>query len=160
MTKPTTIDGEPRGAGRRVAVVAARFNDEVTSLLLSGALAQLRRRGVADEDVLVVRVPGAFELPLVAGKIAEEGDYHAVIALGAVIRGETDHYDYVCDAAERGCLDVSLATGVPVLFGVLTCDTDEQAMDRCGGAHGHKGVDVADAALEMADVMEKLGETL
>lgn len=155
-----TIEGEPVGRGRRVAVVAARFNAEVTNLLLEGAVAQLRKRGVADGDLLVVRVPGAFELPVVAQKIAEDGDYHAVIALGAVIRGETDHYDYVCDAAGRGCLDASLATGVPVLFGVLTCDTEEQALDRCGGAHGHKGADVADAALETADVIARLGDSL
>jgi 6,7-dimethyl-8-ribityllumazine synthase len=151
------LEGSSHGAGRRVAVVVARFNDEVTERLLEGALAALRGAGVRDEDVRVVRVPGAFELPFAAQRLAQSGAWDAVVALGAVIRGETGHYDYVCAAAQQGLLRVGLETGVPVSFGVLTCDTDAQAAERAGGAHGNKGADAALAALEMADLSAKLG---
>jgi 6,7-dimethyl-8-ribityllumazine synthase len=152
------IEGRPVGAGRRVAVVVARFNSEVTERLLDGALSALRGAGVADEDLLVVRVPGAFELPIAAKTVIETRQVDAVVALGAVIRGETDHYDYVCEAAREGLLRVGLETAVPVLFGVLTCDSDEQAAARAGGAHGNKGADVALDALRMADLTDLLHE--
>ena len=111
---------------------------------------------MANDAVDLVWVPGAFELPLVAQKLAGSNKYAAIICLGAVIRGDTDHYDYVCKAAAEGILQAGLATGVPILFGVLTCDTDEQALDRAGGKAGNKGADVALAALEMADLMRQL----
>lgn len=150
----TTLEGRPAGEGRRIAVVCSRFNDEVTSRLLDGALQALRGAGVAEDDLLVVHVPGAFELPFAADAVAESGAWDAVVALGAVIRGETDHYDHVCAAAAQGLLRVGLDTGVPVLFGVLTCDTDAQALERSGGAHGNKGADVALAALRMCSVLD------
>lgn len=153
---PDVFEGRPLGAGRRIAVVVSRFNSEVTDRLLDGALAALRGAGVADADVAVVRVPGAFELPLAAQKAITAGKVDAVVALGAVIRGETSHYDAVCEAAQQGLLRVGLDSGVPVLFGVLTCDTDEQAAARSGGAHGNKGADVALDALRMADLLETM----
>lgn len=151
-----TFEGRPAGAGRRVAVIVSRFNEEITSRLADAALAALRGAGVADDDLLLCRVPGAFELPLVSKQLAESGRFDAVVALGAVVRGDTDHYDYVCAAAQQGILSASLATGVPVMFGVLTCDTEEQALARCGGAHGNKGADVALDALRMADLLARL----
>lgn len=156
------LEGQPLGAGRRVAVCVSRFNEEVTERLLDGAVAALRAAGVEETGIVVVRVPGAFELPwaavaaIRAAEHSKAGALHAVVALGAVIRGETDHYDYVCEAAREGLLRVGVETGVPVLFGVLTCDTDEQAMARAGGAHGNKGADVALDALRMADLADRL----
>lgn len=146
-----------RGGARRVAVVCSRFNEHVTSLLLGGALSALRGAGIREEDLLVVRVPGAFELPFAARRVARTGRWSAVVALGAVIRGETGHYDHVCRAAADGLLRVALETDVPVLFGVLTCDTDEQALARSGGAHGNKGADVALDALRLCDVLDAVG---
>ena len=147
---------KPLGAGIRVAIAVARFNEEVTEGLLRGALAALESAGTAGTDVTVVRVPGAFELPLACRWLAESGHHDAVVALGAVIRGENDHYDYVCNAATEGTLRVTLDTGVPVAFGVLTCDNDEQAQDRIGGKHGNKGTDVTLAALEMVQLRRSL----
>jgi 6,7-dimethyl-8-ribityllumazine synthase len=143
---------EPVG---RFAVVAARFNAEVVDRLLDGALAALKGHGVADVDV--VRVPGAFELPLLAQRLAKSGRYAAMICLGAVIRGDTDHYDYVCRAATDGILRVGLECDLPVIFGVLTCATEEQAFDRAGGKDGNKGADAAAAAVEMVNLLRKLG---
>ncbi|MBI4259405.1 MAG: 6,7-dimethyl-8-ribityllumazine synthase [Actinobacteria bacterium] len=151
----TTYRGTPDGAGRRVAVVASRFNEMVVRKLVDGALAGLGKAGVADEDVDVVWVPGAFELPLAARTLASGGAYHAVVCLGAVIRGETDHHEHVAAAAARGVLEAGLAAGVPVMFGVLTTDTLDQAMDRAGGRHGNRGWDAALAAMEMVSVMEQ-----
>ena len=151
-------EGRPQGTGRRVAVVVSRFNEEVTSRLLDGALAALRAAGVAEDDLLVVRVPGAFELPFAASAVIEAERVDAVVALGAVIRGETDHYDYVCEAAREGILRVGLESGIPVTFGVLTCSTEEQALARAGGAHGNKGADVALDALRMADLLRGEGD--
>ena len=128
----------------------------MTSRLLDGALGALRGEKVREDDLLVVRVPGAFELPLVARRLAASGRWDAVVALGAVIRGETDHYDHVCRAAAQGLLRAGLETDVPVLFGVLTCDTEEQALARAGGAHGNKGADVALDALRMCDLLDAL----
>jgi 6,7-dimethyl-8-ribityllumazine synthase len=142
------------GGGRRIAIVAARFNGEVVERLVDGATEALAAAGVSDDDVEVVWVPGAFELPLAARAAASSGRFDAVVALGAVIRGETAHFDFVAGEAARGLQDAALETGVPVSFGVLTTDTVEQAMDRAGGAFGNKGPDAAMAALEMIGIVE------
>ena len=135
---------------KKFAVVAARFNEEITTPLLAGCLARLRERGVGDDAVHVARVPGAFEVPQAAQRLAQTGWYAAVVCLGALIRGETPHFDYLARACSQGIEDVALATGVPCAFGVLTCDTEEQARARTGGAMGHKGAEAADAAIDMA----------
>lgn len=140
----------------RFAIVASKFNREIVDRLVAGATDGLRQNGVAEDAIDLFWVPGAFELPLIAQELAGLQRYDAVIALGAVIRGDTDHYDYVCDAAAIGILKAGLNTGVPILFGVLTCDTDEQALDRAGGKSGNKGFDVALAAIEMANLMNSL----
>lgn len=140
----------------KIAIVAARFNEFITSKLLSGALDGLTRHGVADENIAVAWAPGAFEIPLVAAKMAKSGNYDAVICLGAVIRGTTDHYDYVCAEVSKGIATVSLAAEVPVLFGVLTCDTLEQAIERAGTKAGNKGYDCAVSAIEMANLLKEL----
>ncbi len=142
--------------GVRVAVVAARFNGEVVERLVEGARAYLAEVGVSDERVTVVWVPGAFELPLAAKRAAESGSFRAVVALGAVIRGETAHFDFVAGEAARGLQAVALSTGVPVSFGVLTTDTVEQALSRAGGNHGNKGRDAAAAALQMVTILDEL----
>lgn len=151
-----TLEGTPSGKGMRIAIVAARFNHFVVDKLVAGALETLGQAGVRPEDIDLVRVPGAFELPLVAKRLASSKRYEAVITLGAVIRGGTPHFDYVCNECARGVNDASLGTGVPVLFGVLTCDDMQQANERAGGAHGNKGADCALAALEMVDLLAKL----
>jgi 6,7-dimethyl-8-ribityllumazine synthase len=150
------IDAKLDGRRRRIAVVVAQFNSEVTGRLLDGALGALRGAGVAEKDLTVVRVPGSFELPLAAQALAKTRRFDAIVALGAVIRGETDHYDYVCAAAQDGLLRVGMESRLPVMFGVLTCDTDEQATDRAGGKHGNKGADVALAALQMIGTLEAI----
>src|SRR5262249_41987164 len=134
-----TLEGTPSGKGMRIAIVAARFNHFVVDKLVAGALETLAQAGVRPEDIDLVRVPGAFELPLVAKRRAASDRYEAVITLGAVVRGGTPHFDYVCNECARGVNEASLQTGVPVLFGVLTCDDMEQANERAGGAHGNKG---------------------
>ncbi|HEX7039055.1 MAG TPA: 6,7-dimethyl-8-ribityllumazine synthase [Trueperaceae bacterium] len=148
--------GQATGAGRRFAVVVSRFNSLVTERLLAGALDAFARHGVPEEAVDVARVPGAFEIPLVAERLASSGAYGAVVALGAVVRGETSHYDHVCQAVTSGVLRASLDTGVPVLFGVLTTDTMEQALDRAGGKAGNKGAEAAVAAIEMANLVAQV----
>jgi 6,7-dimethyl-8-ribityllumazine synthase len=145
------------GRDLRVAVIAARFNGEVVERLVAGARACLRGAGVADEDVSVFWVPGAFELPLGAKRAARSGRFDAVVCIGAVIRGETAHFDFVAGEAARGIQDVALATDVPVSFGLLTTDTVEQALDRAGGAHGNKGCDAALAALQMVRLLDQPG---
>ena len=152
----TTYEGSRRGEGLRIGVVVSRFNDLVTGLLLEGTLEQLAELGVDQASITVAHVPGAFELPLVAQRLAASGDHDAVICLGAVIRGETDHHVHVGGQAAAGCQRVQLDTGVPVVLGVLTTDTLEQAMARVGGPHGHKGHDSAVAAVEMADLLRQL----
>ena len=152
----TEFRGETNARGRRVAVVVARFNEIVTRKLLEGALEGLRVHGVDDEDVDVGWVPGAFELPVVARRLAASWTYDAVICLGAVIRGETSHFDHVAGQAALGIRTAAEDTGVPVIFGVLTTDTLEQAIDRAGGKHGNKGWDAAMAALETASVLDQL----
>ncbi|HZD79959.1 MAG TPA: 6,7-dimethyl-8-ribityllumazine synthase [Actinomycetota bacterium] len=150
------VRGEAEAQGRRLAVVASRFNGIVVAKLLDGALEGLRSRGAGEPDIDVVWVPGAFELPLVARRMAGSGLYDAVVCLGAVIRGETPHFDHVAQQAAEGIRRAGEATGVPVIFGVLTTDTFEQAMDRAGGTHGNKGWDAAMAAMEMASLLDRL----
>jgi 6,7-dimethyl-8-ribityllumazine synthase len=152
----SVILGEPVGAGRRIAIVVARFHEAVTSRLLDGALAGLRARGVDPDAIDVGWVPGAFEVPLVAKRFASTGAYDAVICLGAVVRGETAHFDLVAGEAARGAAEVARETGIPVIFEVLATDTLEQAEARAGGTHGNKGWDAAEAALEMADLLDRL----
>ena len=155
--EPRVVEGSLEGSGLRVAVLLSRFNEVVGSHLLTGALEALARRGVRAHDILVVKVPGAFELPAVARRLARSGRHDALVCLGAVVRGETPHFDYVAGEASRGIARVSYETGVPVLFGVLTADTVEQALDRAGGKHGNKGVEAADGAVEMARLVRALG---
>lgn len=150
------IVADPHAGGRRFAIVVARFNEPVTRRLLAGALDALRAHEVADDDIDVAWVPGAFELPLVARRLASSKTYDAVICLGAVIRGETAHFDHVASQAAAGVREAGEATGVPVTFGVLTTETAEQAFERAGGAHGNKGWDAAAAAIEMASLLEQL----
>jgi 6,7-dimethyl-8-ribityllumazine synthase len=152
----TISRGEPVGEGRRVAVVVARFHEQVTAKLLEGALAGLRSHGVADDAVDVAWVPGAFEIALVAKRMASTGAYDAVICLGAIVRGETAHFDLIAAEAARGAAEVGRETGVPVIFEVLATETLAQAEARAGGAHGNRGWDAAEAALEMADVLDRL----
>jgi 6,7-dimethyl-8-ribityllumazine synthase len=144
------------GRGRRFAVAVSRFNEPVTAKLLEAALAAFRRHGVDEEDLEVAWTPGAFELPLVAMRLARSGQFDAVLCLGAVIRGETAHFEHVAGEAARGIQAATLETGVPCIFGVLTTDTLKQALDRAGGAHGNKGWDGAVAAMEMAGLMDSL----
>lgn len=134
----------------RYGIVAARFNEHLVTRLVNGCLSELKRCGVLEHQIDVVWVPGSFELPLMAQHLAATGRFAAIVCLGCIIRGETDHYQFVCEAATQGILQAGLTTGVPVIFGVLTCDTEEQALERCGGQHGHKGIEAAAAALEMA----------
>ena len=148
------VEGEYEVAGAGIGIVAARFNARFTDRLLEGALRVLARHGVADPTV--VRVPGAFELPLAARRLAGAEGIEAVIALGAVVRGETPHFDYVSDACAQGVMRAALDEGVPVIFGVLTTDDDEQAAARTGGAHGNKGEEAALAALEMVTLLRRL----
>jgi 6,7-dimethyl-8-ribityllumazine synthase len=150
--------GEPRGEGRHVAVVVARFHEHVTSKLLEGALAGLRARGVAEEAVDVAWVPGAFEIPLLTQRLATTGTYDAVICLGAVVRGETAHFDLVVAEAARGVAAVSRQTGVPVIFEVLATESIADAEARAGGRHGNRGWDAAEAALQMADLLDRLSQ--
>lgn len=150
------IAGTPSGAGRRIAVIASRFNEPITAKLVEGAMDALSRHGTERESVDVVWVPGAWELPSAAVQLLETGEYDALVALGAVIRGETPHFDYVAGEASRGLARASTDYGRPIGFGLLTCDTVEQAEARAGGAHGNKGWDAALAALEMADLFDRI----
>ena len=146
-------EGELVSEGIRVGIVAARFNEFIVSKLLSGCEDGLLRHGVRSEDIAVAWVPGAFEIPLAAQAMAKSGKYDAVITLGAVIRGATSHYDYVCAEVSKGVANVSLNTGVPVLFGVLTTDTIEQAIERAGTKAGNKGAECAQGAIEMVNLL-------
>jgi 6,7-dimethyl-8-ribityllumazine synthase len=142
--------------GARFAVIVSRFNEFVTSKLLGGCLDALRRHGTEEANIDVVWSPGSFEIPLIAQKLASSGQYAAVICVGAVIRGGTDHYQYVAAEVSKGVAHASLATGVPCIFGVLTCDTIEQAIERAGAKSGNKGADAAVAAIEMANLLKQL----
>ena len=150
------FSGAPRGQGRRCAVVVSRFNETITQRLLEGALDALVRHGVTFDDVDVFWVPGAWELPAAARRVAASERYDALVALGAVIRGDTPHFDYVAGEASRGLSLASADFDIPVAFGVLTCDTMAQAEARAGGEHGNKGWDAALAALEMADLFDQV----
>ncbi len=150
------IEGHLKGDGKKFGIVVARFNSFISEKLLEGALDSLLRSGVAEADIEVVRVPGAYEIPLIAKKLAASQKYDALICLGAVIRGATPHFDVVVNEVSKGTAQVSLDTGVPVLFGVLTTETIEQAIERAGTKAGNKGGEVAIAAIEMANIIEAL----
>ena len=154
--QPKTIEGELLARDLRFAILAARFNDFVVEPLIRGALDALRRHGVADKQIDIVRVPGAFEIPIVARKLALAHRHEALIALGCVIRGQTPHFDYVAGECAGGIARIALESGVPIAFGVLTTDTAEQAVDRAGGKAGNKGADAALVALEMANLLRRL----
>jgi 6,7-dimethyl-8-ribityllumazine synthase len=154
MTKVT--EGQLASKGLRFAIVVARFNSFITERLLAGALDALKRTGCADSDVEIVKVPGSWEMPLVARELAAAKKHDAIICLGAVIRGDTPHFDYVAGEAAKGLAQVAVDTGVPVAFGVLTCNTLEQAIDRAGAKGGNKGFDAAMTAIEMADLLRRL----
>lgn len=151
-----TFEGSLVANNMKVGIVAARFNEFITSKLLGGAVDGLVRHGVSEEDVQIAWVPGAFEIPLIAGKMAKSGKYDAVICLGAVIRGSTSHYDYVCAEVSKGIAHVSLESDIPVMFGVLTTDTIEQAIERAGTKAGNKGYDCALGAVEMVNLIRDI----
>lgn len=151
-----TLEGTVIGNGMKIGIVAARFNEFIVSKLIGGAEDALVRHGVETDDIELAWVPGSFEIPVVAQKMAQSGKYDAVLCLGAVIKGSTSHYDYVCAEVSKGVAAVSLNTGVPTLFGVLTTDNIEQAIERAGTKAGNKGYDVACAAIEMVDLMRKM----
>ncbi len=150
------LQGDLQGHGLKIGIVVARFNDFITSKLLEGAEAALTRHGVSHADVTVASVPGSFEIPLVAKKMASSGSYDAVICLGAVIRGETNHYEHVAGEAAKGVAATSISTGVPVIFGVLTTDTMEQAINRAGGKQGNTGYSAGVSAIEMVNLLRSL----
>jgi 6,7-dimethyl-8-ribityllumazine synthase len=152
-----TVEGKLVGEGLKFALVVSRFNSFITERLLEGALDSLKRKGVREEDLTLVRVPGAWEIPLVAKRLAQGKVYNAVICLGAVIRGSTPHFDYVAAEVSKGIAQVSLETGVPIAFGILTTDSLEQAIERAGSKAGNKGAAAADAALEMVSLLGELG---
>ncbi len=150
------LEGKLVAENVKIGIVAARFNEFITSKLISGAVDGLKRHNVAEEDISLAWVPGAFEIPLIAGKMAKSGKYDAVICLGAVIRGSTSHYDYVCNEVSKGIAHVSLESDVPVMFGVLTTENIEQAIERAGTKAGNKGYDCALAAIEMINLGKEL----
>ena len=151
------LEGTYHAEGMRVGIVASRFNEFITNKLLEGALDMLRRHGAAESDIDVAWVPGAFEIPLAARKMAASKKYDAIICVGAVIRGATSHYDYVCSEVTKGVAQAGLITGVPVIFSVLTTETIEQAVERAGTKAGNKGANGAMAAMEMASLLHQLG---
>jgi len=154
--QPGKMDGGLSGAGLRFGIVASRFNSFITERLVSAAVDALERAGAAGKDVDVVHVPGSFELPLAAKKLAATGKYDALIAIGCILRGETAHYDYICSETSRGLQLAQMDSGIPILFCVLTCDTLEQAIDRAGLKGGNKGFEAGLAAIEMAQLSRKL----
>ena len=154
---PNVLEGKLSAEGLRFAIIVSRFNDFIGARLLEGAMDALIRHGGTDEQVVVVRVPGAFEIPLAAKKLIESDKYDAVICLGAVIRGSTSHFDYVASEVSKGIATVALQSNVPVIFGVLTTDNLEQAIERAGSKAGNKGWDAAVAAMEMANLFKTIG---
>ena len=146
------LEGNLVAKNVKVALVASRFNELIVSKLINGAVDGLKRHNVQEDDIVLVWVPGAFEIPVIASKLAKSGKYDAVICLGAVIRGATSHYDYVCNEVSKGIAHVSLETGIPVLFGILTTDSIEQAIERAGTKSGNKGYDCAVSAIEMINL--------
>lgn len=157
-TKPDTLRGQLNAAGLRFAIVVSQFNSFITDRLLAGALDALERTGADEEQIEIVRVPGSFEIPLAAKKLAASGRFDSIICVGCVLRGETSHYDYVCSETARGIQLAQLDTGVPMAFCVLTCDTLEQAIDRAGLKGGNKGYEAGLAAVEMAYLSRKLSK--
>ena len=153
---PKVIQGELVAKGLKFGIVAARFNDFITGRLVDGAIDGLQRHGASESDIEVIKVPGAYEIPLVAQALARSKKYHAVICLGAVIRGATPHFEYVSAEVSKGVAAVSMETGLPVIFGVLTTDTIEQAIERAGTKSGNKGWDAALSAIEMANLMRQI----
>ncbi|MGE4520609.1 MAG: 6,7-dimethyl-8-ribityllumazine synthase [Desulfobacteraceae bacterium] len=153
---PGIIEAKLDASGKKYAIIVARFNDFITDRLTGGAIDALVRHGAEDSDIEIIKVPGAFEIPLIAKRVAAKGKYDAVICLGAVIRGATPHFEYVSSEAAKGIAVVSLETGVPVVFGVLTTDTIEQAIERAGSKAGNKGVEAAMSAIEMANLIKEL----
>ncbi len=150
------LEGELQAKGLKFAIIVSRFNDFITSKLLDGAKDALLRHGAKEEDIDIARVPGSFEIPLIAKKLASKGTYNAVICLGTVIRGATPHFEYVAAEVSKGIASASMETGVPIAFGVITSDTIEQAVERAGTKSGNKGFDAAITAIEMAQLMKKL----
>jgi len=157
MPMPRIYEGVLNAAGARFAIVVSRFNDLLTARLLDGALDCLRRHGAEEDDLTVVKVPGAWELPMVAGRLAESGKFDAVVALGVLIRGATPHFEVIAAEASKGLAQAALASGLPVSFGVLTCDTLEQALERSGTKAGNKGWQAAESAIEMVQLYRGLG---
>ena len=155
-----TYEGQLVAGNEKFCIILSRFNDFIGSKLLSGAIDELIRHGVSDENIDVVKVPGAFEIPIAAQKFAKSGRYNAIITLGAVIKGSTSHYDYVCAEVSKGVAQVSLQTGIPVIFGVLTTDNLEQAIERAGTKAGNKGSDAAKAAIEMANLCREVNKLI
>ena len=149
--------GDLNAAGKRFALVVSRYNEFFSGRLLAGAQDCLLRHGVAAQDIEVYRVPGSFELPLVAQRVAATGRFHAIICLGTILRGQTPHFDFVASEAAKGIAHVSMDSGVPTIFGVITADTVEQAIDRAGARTGNRGAEVAMSAIEMANLLEGLG---
>ena len=154
---PEVLQGNLVARGLKFAIVASRFNETVTARLIEGALDALLRHGVDDKEIRVVRVPGSFEIPLVARKLALSKKFSAIICLGALVRGETPHFEYLASEVSKGTAQVGMDSGVPVIFGVLTTDTLEQAAERAGGKAGNKGWDAAMAGIEMANLLSRLG---
>lgn len=153
-----TFEGKLISEGIKIGIISTRFNEFITSKLLSGAMDGLLRHDVAEEDIDVAWVPGAFEIPLIASKMAKSGKYDAIICLGAVIRGSTTHYDYVCSEVSKGIANVSLSSDIPVMFGVLTTENIEQAIERAGTKAGNKGYECALGAIEMVNLIRKIEE--
>ncbi len=150
------IEGELQANGLRFGIIVSRFNDFITSKLLDGALDALLRHGALEEDINIIRVPGSFEIPMVARKMALKGTYNAIICLGTVIRGATPHFNYIAAEVSKGIASASMETGVPIAFGIITSDTIEQAVERAGTKSGNKGWDAAITAIEMAQLLKKL----
>lgn len=150
------IEGELQAKGLRFGIIVSRFNDFITSKLLDGALDALLRHGALEEDINIIRVPGSFEIPMVARKMALKGTYNAIICLGTVIRGATPHFNYIAAEVSKGIASASMETGVPIAFGIITSDTIEQAVERAGTKSGNKGWDAAITAIEMAQLLKKL----
>lgn len=151
-----SISGQNDASSYRLGIVISRFNETITQRLYDGAMAKLAQYKISFDQINAIWVPGAVEIPVVAQRLARSGKYHAVICLGAVIRGETTHYDYVCQQVSQGCQQIALENDMPILFGILTTENEFQALERAGGEHGNKGADAVDAAVEMIGVMQNL----
>lgn len=153
---PNVLEGNLLAGNFRVAIIVSRFNELVTERLLSGAVDTFRRHGLAESQITIIRVPGSFEIPLPAKRIAESGQYDAVVCLGAVIQGETSHHEYINHPMASAIMQASISSGIPVTFGVLTCSSMEQALDRAGGKAGNKGIEASLAAIEMMNLLSQM----